>query len=108
MANFQQWGVRGWGRGGGGNGRKLAPLITFIGGGRERGRGRAGRGENEFVLVLNAACMHVVFTLSLFLISPFWCRGLFRYKKACGKPYSVCMTNVVEIFYKYIVEVRKK
>ncbi len=58
MANFQQWGVHGWG--GGGNGRKLAPLITFIGGGCEGGRGRAGRGENEFVLVLNAACMHVV------------------------------------------------
>jgi hypothetical protein len=46
------------GGGGGGNGRRLAPLITFIGGGCERGRGRAGRGENKFVLVLNAAaCM---------------------------------------------------
>jgi hypothetical protein len=26
--------------------------------------------------------------MSLFLISPFCCRGLFRYKKACGKPYN--------------------
>jgi hypothetical protein len=25
--------------------------------------------------------------MSLFLISPFCCRGLFRYKKACGKTY---------------------
>ncbi len=46
------------GGGGGRNGRRPAPLITFIGGGCERGSGRAGRGENKFVLVLNAAeCM---------------------------------------------------
>ena len=44
-----------------GEGRKwtqLASLIEFLGGGCERGR--AERGENKFVLVLNAACMHVV------------------------------------------------
>ncbi len=40
---------------------QLASLITFIGGGCEGGgRGSAGRRENKFVLVLNAACMHVV------------------------------------------------
>jgi len=45
------------GGGGCGNRRKLAPLITFIGGGCERGRGRAGKGKNKFVLVLNAAAL---------------------------------------------------
>ncbi len=46
------------GGGGGGNRRGPAPLAAFIGGGCERGRGRAGRGENNFVLALNAAvCM---------------------------------------------------
>ncbi len=58
MVNFQQWGVRGWGRGGG-NGCSWPPLshLWEAWGG---GRGRAGRSENKFVLVLNAACMHVV------------------------------------------------
>jgi hypothetical protein len=43
---------------GGGNRHRLAPLIAFIGVGCERGRRRAGRGENKFVLALNAAvCM---------------------------------------------------
>jgi hypothetical protein len=52
MAKILQWGVRG------GNGRRPAPLITFIGDKCKRGRGRAGRGESKFVLVLNAAaCM---------------------------------------------------
>jgi hypothetical protein len=52
-------GVRGWGRGGGGN-RRSWPPLSHLGGGCEGGRGRAGRGENNFVLVLNVACMHVV------------------------------------------------
>ncbi len=45
------------GRGGGGNRRRPAPLIAFIGGWceRGRGRGRARRGENTLVLALNAA-----------------------------------------------------
>ncbi len=42
---------------GDGRGGQLASLITFIGGGCEGG---AGRSENKFVLVLNAACMNVV------------------------------------------------
>jgi len=45
-------------RGGGGNRRRQDPLIAFIGGGCERGRGRAGRGESKFVLAPNAdVCM---------------------------------------------------
>jgi hypothetical protein len=57
MANFQQSGVRGWG--GGEEIDAAGSLITFIGGGCEGGRGRAGRREYKFILVLNAACMHV-------------------------------------------------
>jgi hypothetical protein len=60
---------------------QLASLIAFKGGGCERGRGRAGRRENIFDLALNAACMHVVLYSAFFLISPFCCRGLLRYKK---------------------------
>jgi hypothetical protein len=42
-------------REGGGNRRRPAPLIALIGGGCERGRGRARRGENTLVLAQNAA-----------------------------------------------------
>ncbi len=63
MAKILQWGVRGWRRGG--NRRRPAPLIAFIGGGCERGRGRAGRGENKFVLAPNVAvCMQFTHCLS--------------------------------------------
>jgi hypothetical protein len=43
---------------------QLASLIAFIGG-RCEGEGGAGRGENKFVLVLDAACYAYSFTLCL-------------------------------------------
>ena len=49
----------GGGGGGGGNRRSCLPYHIYRRGVRG-GRGRAGRGETKFVLVLNAACMHVV------------------------------------------------
>ncbi len=48
-----------WVRGGGREEMDAAgPLFTFIGGGCEGGG--AGRGENKYVLALNAACMHLL------------------------------------------------
>jgi hypothetical protein len=51
--------------GGGGGGAEIdaagLPLShLWEAGVRGGGRGRTGRSENKFVLVLNAACMHVV------------------------------------------------
>ena len=64
---------------------QLASLITFIGGGCEAGRGRAGRRENKFVLVLNAACMHVVLRyVSLSHISVLLWRPLSIQKRLVG------------------------
>ncbi len=50
--------------GGGQKQTQLASLIAFIGG-RCEGEGGAGRGENKFVLVLDAACYACSFTLCL-------------------------------------------
>ncbi len=52
--------------GGGGSGnRRSRPLLSHlleagVGGGGER----AGRGENKYVLALNATCMHIDVSLS--------------------------------------------
>jgi hypothetical protein len=75
MADFQQWGVCGWGE------TQLASLIARIGGGCEGGEGEGREGREQLVIVLDAACMHVVLYSAFFLISPFCCRGLLRYKK---------------------------
>jgi hypothetical protein len=49
-------------------------------GGGESREGREGRGENKFVLVLNAACMHVVLHfVSLSHISVLLLQPLERY-----------------------------
>ncbi len=84
---IQQWGVRGWGRGGRAE-IDAAGLPYRIYGRRgvRGGRGRAGRSENKFVLVLNAACMHVV--LHYFTLSPFCCCSLFQYKKVPQERYT--------------------
>ncbi len=54
---IQQWGVRGW-RGGEAETDAAGLLIALMGGGWEGGG--AGRGENKYVLALNAACMHLL------------------------------------------------
>ncbi len=49
--------------------------------------------ESEFILVLDAACMHVVLHPVSLLISPFCCRGLFRYKKGLWEAvHTVCFS----------------
>jgi hypothetical protein len=69
------------------------PLITFMGGGGRSewgmGRSRKGEGENKFVLAQNAVMCMVDHTLSLFLISPFCCCSLSRYKKVPQERYNL-------------------
>ncbi len=79
--------------GGGGGGRKYGagrlPVITFIWGASERGRGRPRRGEGEQIFPCTKYThVHVASTLSLFLISPFCCCSLSRYKKVPQERYS--------------------
>jgi hypothetical protein len=76
MADFQQWGVCGWGRGGR---RKLAPPYCIC-------RGELGEGGGRPCSCLLSTCMQPSFSF-LFLLPSFCCGGLFRYKKARGKPY---------------------
>jgi hypothetical protein len=61
-------------RGGGNESAGRLPLLSHLKGGvRRGGGGREERGRSKHVLVLHAA---IVFTPSLFLISPFCCRLL--------------------------------
>jgi hypothetical protein len=79
------------GVGGGGCGNRAqagSPVIAFIGG-SERGRGRARRGEGEQICpCTKCSHVHVASTLSLFLISPFCCCSLSRYKKVPQERYN--------------------
>ncbi len=63
------------------------PVIAFIGG-SEKGRGRRGEGE-QICPCTKCSHVHVVSILSLFLISPFCCCSLSRYKKVPRERYSV-------------------
>ncbi len=81
------------GAGGGGDGSGTqagCPLIAFIGGSERRGRGGgARRGEGEQICpCTRCSHVHVASTLSLFLISPFCCCSLSRYKKVPRERYS--------------------
>jgi hypothetical protein len=80
--------------GGGGKGcegeemkRRPAALVIASGGG-----GQGERGGASLSLPLTALHIHAVSLPFLFLISPFCCRGLFRYKKAHIEPYTHCIT----------------
>ena len=80
----------GVGGGGGGGNRAQAgsPVIAFIGG-SVRGRGRARRGEGEQICpCTKCSHVHVASTLSLFLISPFCCCSLSRYKEVPQERYT--------------------
>ncbi len=121
LDSFDSWTLMKLGRGcqklaiilrgvrGGGGGRKWSagrlPLITFIGGGGGRSeRGRARRGEREQICPCNKCShVHVDYTLSLFLISPFCCCSLSRYKKVLQERYnySTFILNLALRFQKY-------
>jgi hypothetical protein len=79
MANFQQWGVMWVGEGGVDAG--LAPPYRICRGERE------GWGGGWPCSCLLSTCMQSSFSF-LFFPPSFCCGGLFRYKKACGKPYT--------------------
>ncbi len=72
--------VGGEGGGGGNETQAGSPVIAFIGGSEKRGGGRRGEGE-QICPCTKCSHVHVVSTLSLFLISPFCCCSLSRYKK---------------------------
>ncbi len=85
-----------WGGGNGSAGR--LPLLSpcyriWWGEWEEWGGGEGGERESKHVLAQNAAMsiVHVVFTLSLFLISPFCCCSLSRHKKVPQERYSDCV-----------------
>ncbi len=65
-----------------------SPVFAFIGGSERRGRGGVRRGEGEQICPCTKCChVHIASTLSLFLISPFCCCSLSRYKKVPQERY---------------------
>jgi hypothetical protein len=70
-------GVRG---GGGGNRCRPAPLIMFIGGGGVRGVGQGGKRE-QICPCTKCSHVHVDYTLSLLLISPYLCSAIKKFHR---------------------------
>ncbi len=62
--------------------------------------GRGGReGRKHLCPCTKCSCIHVVYTLSLFLISPFCCYSLSRYKKVPQERYSIILILTVRCSY---------
>ncbi len=92
------------GEGGGRNGTQAGcPVIAFIGGSEKRGGGGS-RGDGEQICpCTKCSHVHVAFTLSLFLIYPFCCCSLSRYKKVPQERYSTNLKNfLIRIIYRDI------